>query len=124
MFHIQICYEYFMIVNPWANFWNKRENEMTKGRKLGKPSNKNFQMPFIIISLAYNLQLLENLKTLINFTAEQEASKDKTENNCLRNRWHTCPELHKAMDGVTYIADHTKKEEESTRVSCHLQYCC
>ena len=43
--------------------------------------------------------------------------KTKDENNCLRNRWHTCPELHKAMDGVTYIADHTKKEEESTRVS-------
>lgn len=43
--------------------------------------------------------------------------KQKLENNCLRNRWHTCPELHKAMDGVTYIADHTKKEEESTRVS-------
>lgn len=35
----------------------------------------------------------------------------------LRYHWHTCPELHKAMDGVTYIADHTKKEEESTRVS-------
>ncbi|XP_059618999.1 acetylcholine receptor subunit alpha-like [Phlebotomus argentipes] len=34
----------------------------------------------------------------------------------VRHRWHTCPELHKAMDGVTYIADHTKKEEESTRV--------
>lgn len=34
----------------------------------------------------------------------------------IRNRWHTCPELHKAMDGVTYIADHTKKEEESTKV--------
>lgn len=35
----------------------------------------------------------------------------------LKHHWHTCPELHKAMDGVTYIADHTKKEEESTRVS-------
>jgi hypothetical protein len=45
-------------------------------------------------------------------------TKTKEEENCLRNRWHTCPELHKAMDGVTYIADHTKKEEESTRVSC------
>ncbi|XP_055524061.1 acetylcholine receptor subunit alpha-like isoform X3 [Wyeomyia smithii] len=33
-----------------------------------------------------------------------------------RHRWLTCPELHKAMDGVTYIADHTRKEEESTRV--------
>lgn len=37
--------------------------------------------------------------------------------SAIRHRWHTCPELHKAMDGVTYIADHTKKEEESTRVS-------
>lgn len=35
----------------------------------------------------------------------------------LKYRWHGCPELHKAMDGVTYIADHTKKEEESTKVS-------
>lgn len=35
----------------------------------------------------------------------------------VRQRWHTCPELHKAMDGVTYIADQTRKEEESTRVS-------
>jgi nicotinic acetylcholine receptor len=50
-------------------------------------------------------------------TADADTKK-KEENNCLRNRWHTCPELHKAMDGVTYIADHTKKEEESTRVSC------
>ncbi|XP_062701626.1 acetylcholine receptor subunit alpha-like isoform X2 [Aedes albopictus] len=38
--------------------------------------------------------------------------KDKS----TRHRWLTCPELHKAMDGVTYIADHTRKEEESTRV--------
>lgn len=36
----------------------------------------------------------------------------------VRHRWHKCPELHKAMDGVTYIADQTRKEEESTRVSC------
>lgn len=35
----------------------------------------------------------------------------------IKHRWHACPELHKAMDGVTYIADHTKREEESTRVS-------
>lgn len=37
----------------------------------------------------------------------------------LRNRWHVCPELHKAMDGITYIADQKKKEEESTKVG-HL----
>lgn len=34
----------------------------------------------------------------------------------LQQRWQGCPELHKAMDGVNYIADHTKKEEESTKV--------
>lgn len=34
----------------------------------------------------------------------------------LRYRWHGCPELLKAMEGVTYIADHTKKEEESNKV--------
>lgn len=45
-------------------------------------------------------------------------SNKGAENNCMKNRhWRTCPELHKAMDGVNYIADHTKKEEESTRVS-------
>lgn len=42
--------------------------------------------------------------------------------NGLKHRWHACPELHKAMDGVTYIADHTKKEEESTRVSNTCYY--
>lgn len=35
----------------------------------------------------------------------------------LRHRWQQCPELHKAMDGVNYIADHTRKEEESTKVT-------
>lgn len=34
-----------------------------------------------------------------------------------RHRWQACPELHKAMDGVNYIADHTRKEEESTKVN-------
>lgn len=48
--------------------------------------------------------------------ADDEETKNSLEDSCLRNRWHTCPELTKAMDGVTYIADHTKKEEESTRV--------
>jgi nicotinic acetylcholine receptor, invertebrate len=49
---------------------------------------------------------------------KSSSSKKGAENNCMKNRhWRTCPELHKAMDGVNYIADHTKKEEESTRVS-------
>lgn len=30
--------------------------------------------------------------------------------------WHHCPELHKAIDGVRFIADHTKREEDSTKV--------
>lgn len=30
--------------------------------------------------------------------------------------WHHCPEVHKAIDGVRFIADHTKREEDSTRV--------
>jgi nicotinic acetylcholine receptor len=50
-------------------------------------------------------------------------SKSERKESNVRNRWHTCPELHKAMDGVTYIADHTKKEEESTRVSSVGLYC-
>lgn len=51
---------------------------------------------------------------------DDEETKNSLEDSCLRNRWHTCPELTKAMDGVTYIADHTKKEEESTRVSANI----
>ncbi|XP_035775022.1 acetylcholine receptor subunit alpha-like isoform X2 [Anopheles albimanus] len=39
-----------------------------------------------------------------------------------RNRWLECPELTKAMDGVTYIADHTRKEEESSRVKEDWKY--
>lgn len=30
--------------------------------------------------------------------------------------WHHCPEVHKAIDGVRFIADHTRREEDSTRV--------
>lgn len=36
-------------------------------------------------------------------------------------RWHRCPELHKAIDGINYIADQTRKEEESTRVICRFR---
>ncbi|CRK91227.1 CLUMA_CG004909, isoform A [Clunio marinus] len=65
----------------------------------------------------------QTTKTSTEADAENKTEKtEKTEPNCLRNRWHTCPELHKAMDGVTYIADHTKKEEESTRVKEDWKY--
>ena len=36
------------------------------------------------------------------------------------HHWHHCPELHKAIDGVRFIADHTKREEDSTRASGFL----
>lgn len=35
----------------------------------------------------------------------------------LTSPWHLCPEVHKAIDGVRFIADHTRREEDSTRVS-------
>lgn len=40
----------------------------------------------------------------------------------MRHHWHACPELRKAMEGVNYIAEQTRKEEESTRVSTMLYY--
>lgn len=52
----------------------------------------------------------------------QQQQTSKPPETQLRHRWHDCPELHKAMDGVTYIADHTKKEEESTKVHLLLLY--
>ncbi|KAK5650766.1 hypothetical protein RI129_001795 [Pyrocoelia pectoralis] len=36
--------------------------------------------------------------------------------------WHHCPEVHKAIDGVRFIADHTKREEDSTRVKEDWKY--
>ena len=30
--------------------------------------------------------------------------------------WHHCPELQRAFHGVQYIADYTKREEDSNRV--------
>ncbi|KAF4522314.1 hypothetical protein B566_EDAN011315 [Ephemera danica] len=38
------------------------------------------------------------------------------------HHWHNCPELHKAIDGVRFIADHTKREEDSTRVKEDWKY--
>uniref|UniRef100_A0AAG5DIX6 Nicotinic acetylcholine receptor alpha 3 subunit n=1 Tax=Anopheles atroparvus TaxID=41427 RepID=A0AAG5DIX6_ANOAO len=53
-------------------------------------------------------------------TGGAKSQGDKTGQN--RNRWLECPELTKAMDGVTYIADHTRKEEESSRVKEDWKY--
>lgn len=32
------------------------------------------------------------------------------------HHWHHCPELYKAIEGIRFIADHTKREEDSTKV--------
>nr|AWX65630.1 nicotinic acetylcholine receptor alpha 3 subunit [Laodelphax striatellus] len=45
------------------------------------------------------------------------------ESLCRRlTHWHHCPELHKAIDGVRFIADHTKREEDSTKVKEDWKY--
>lgn len=66
-----------------------------------------------------NVHQLPSTTAAAAAAVDDEETKNSLEDSCLRNRWHTCPELTKAMDGVTYIADHTKKEEESTRVRAH-----
>ena len=38
------------------------------------------------------------------------------------HHWHHCPELYKAIEGIRFIADHTKREEDSTRV-CYAKLC-
>lgn len=41
----------------------------------------------------------------------------KDNSSCTSDIWHHCPEVHKAIDGVRFIADHTRREEESTKVT-------
>lgn len=36
--------------------------------------------------------------------------------------WYQCPEVHKAIDGVRFIADHTKREEDSVKVKEDWKY--
>ncbi|XP_018394348.1 PREDICTED: acetylcholine receptor subunit alpha-like [Cyphomyrmex costatus] len=38
------------------------------------------------------------------------------------HHWHHCPELYKAIEGIRFIADHTKREEDSTRVKEDWKY--
>uniref|UniRef100_A0A182YK29 Nicotinic acetylcholine receptor alpha 3 subunit n=1 Tax=Anopheles stephensi TaxID=30069 RepID=A0A182YK29_ANOST len=63
--------------------------------------------------------IINTTDTGTTVTAGAAGKGDKTGQN--RNRWLECPELTKAMDGVTYIADHTRKEEESSRVGTGLR---
>lgn len=54
------------------------------------------------------------------YPSQSHSNKSDDSAFLLRHRWQGCPELHKAMDGVNYIADHTKKEEESTKVMLEI----
>ncbi|XP_046821051.1 acetylcholine receptor subunit alpha-like isoform X1 [Vespa crabro] len=38
------------------------------------------------------------------------------------HHWHHCPELYKAIEGIRFIAEHTKREEDSTRVKEDWKY--
>ncbi|XP_034944317.1 acetylcholine receptor subunit alpha-like [Chelonus insularis] len=38
------------------------------------------------------------------------------------NNWHHCPELYKAIEAIRYIADHTKRDEDATRVKEDWKY--
>ncbi|XP_043792395.1 acetylcholine receptor subunit alpha-like isoform X2 [Apis laboriosa] len=38
------------------------------------------------------------------------------------HHWHHCPEIYKAIEGIRFIADHTKREEDSTRVKEDWKY--
>ena len=35
--------------------------------------------------------------------------------NCVK-QGHICPEIYKALDGILFIAEHKKRNEESTKV--------
>ncbi|XP_050081473.1 acetylcholine receptor subunit alpha-like isoform X3 [Anopheles aquasalis] len=59
---------------------------------------------------------------IINTNTDTEVMAGGKSEKAARNRWLECPELTKAMDGVTYIADHTRKEEESSRVKEDWKY--
>lgn len=45
-------------------------------------------------------------------------ANDNVLNDCMGSNvhWHQCPELRRAFHGVQYIADYTKREEDSNRV--------
>ncbi|XP_050312459.1 acetylcholine receptor subunit alpha-like [Anthonomus grandis grandis] len=49
---------------------------------------------------------------------ECEASLDPTGELA----WHQCPEVHKAIDGVRFIADHIRREEDSIKVKEDWKY--
>ncbi|XP_049546292.1 acetylcholine receptor subunit alpha-like isoform X2 [Anopheles darlingi] len=70
------------------------------------------------VAVPLNNNLPSGLIINTNTDTEHGAKSDKAN----RSRWLECPELTKAMDGVTYIADHTRKEEESSRVKEDWKY--
>lgn len=61
---------------------------------------------------------LLSVKNILNETG-QNVLKDEQVNELFNEKhpWQKCPEVTKAIDGVIFIAAHTKREEDSTRVS-------
>ncbi|XP_015127548.1 acetylcholine receptor subunit alpha-like [Diachasma alloeum] len=55
--------------------------------------------------------------------APQLPTEDSVDALCKTlNNWHHCPELYKAIEAIRFIADHTKREEDSTRVKEDWKY--
>ena len=48
---------------------------------------------------------------------QQQQQSQHSERHHRTTQWPGCPEIAKAVDGVRYIAEHTRREEESIRVS-------
>lgn len=48
----------------------------------------------------------------------QLPTEDSVDDLCKTlNNWHHCPELYKAIEAIRFIADHTKREDDSNKVT-------
>ena len=48
---------------------------------------------------------------------DRDSDEDLMEGHEQAAAWPCCPEVSKAVDGVRFIAEHTRREEESIRVN-------
>lgn len=82
-----------------------------------KQSTSKSQLHYKSLHQSYHQQQQPSQQQHNHHHQQQQQQEQSKDDRCgLRHRWQACPELHKAMDGVNYIADHTRKEEESTKV--------
>lgn len=87
------------------------------GSSAGHHHQKQSTSATAVASSSSHSHLHSHSKPTLHRSFSQQDQAPKLDDRCgLRHRWQACPELHKAMDGVNYIADHTRKEEESTKV--------